>query len=227
MLRVWIIGLLAIQNAFAIKQVLTSRAISYTLCSQCSKCTGFFLNKKTILTAAHCKEKILTVSPYLDGFRIYLKKSRRIWNYSLHSSPDYERKNRANDVMIIKLQEDTIKLSGTFPSPPLIADDNLEGEFWSRGFNRVLSFKLHKRELKQRLHFIHIGEAATCNGDSGAVTYIRHPSGVVRLVAVISGIKRLEGRHFLCSVKNNSVHTWLYPHLEWIQSFIQTKQSSN
>ena len=144
MMKTWLIGILLVQVAPAKEINLSSKLISYTLCAKCGDCTGFFLDEKTILTAAHCKEKMMDRS-IGSGFRIspqnILKslnsnnlKVYKINKYTLHPSPIYNPKNRLHDIMIIKLEKNTIELLQYHHSPQFITNNNLEGKFWSVGF---------------------------------------------------------------------------------------------
>ncbi|MCY4642999.1 MAG: trypsin-like serine protease [Bacteriovoracales bacterium] len=66
-----------------------------------------------------------------------------------------------------------------------------------------------------------------CYGDSGGPVYSRHSDGTLEILAVASaftvgeekkGKKKKYNRS--CSNQNGSVHYWVYPHLDWITSFL-------
>ena len=106
---------------------LPARTISYSLCSNCSDCTGFFLDEKTILTAAHCPEKKISPlkrTPWknmkgivLSTKNIWLNRTRyAITDYTLYPSPLYNKSTRQNDLMIIKLKSNVI-LPQASPAP--------------------------------------------------------------------------------------------------------------
>ena len=143
---------------------LTARTISYSLCSNCSDCTGFFLNEKTILTAAHCPENTLSPlkrTPWrnekglvLSTKNIWTSKTRHvITDYTLHPGPLYNKGTRQNDVMIIKLKSNVI-LPQASPAPLFTSTNDLKGTFWARGFGgrkTPINSKIKKMLEKSRI----------------------------------------------------------------------------
>ena len=88
--------------------------------------------------------------------------------------------------------------------------------------SRILHLEFKWLE-QSRLYFSHTGREATCDGDSGGMAYIERPNGNVELVGVISGVGRIKGNPEICSTRNYSLHTWPYPHLDWIKSFLSDR----
>ena len=86
--------------------------------------------------------------------------------------------------------------------------------------SRVIPLKLY-RNVRGKIFFTHTSNEATCFGDSGGMTYLQRPDGQVKLVAVVSGVGQLADNPEVCSAKNYSFHTWLYPHLEWIRDLME------
>ena len=82
--------------------------------------------------------------------------------------------------------------------------------------SRKVPLKLEKIEQGIRLQFQHLNWRGTCIGDSGGPGYIQRPSGEIELIGIVSGVIGTP-----CSPSSISVHTWLYPHLDWIQSFLK------
>ena len=230
---------------------LPSRFVSYTVCSKCPDCTGLFLDTKTMLTAAHCAQRDLgrssLVTPWGKTKTSLVMDCKNIWKtnrhhiiedseYSLHINPQYDEKARRNDLMIIKFKERVV-LPRPSPSAQFVSDNDLQGIFLARGFggtrrgrgkrkieklseSRVIPLKLY-RNVRGKIFFTHTSNEATCFGDSGGMTYLQRPDGQVKLVAVVSGAGQLADNPEVCSAKNYSFHTWLYPHLEWIRDLME------
>ena len=80
------------------------------------------------------------------------------------------------------------------------------------------------RQLKAKLRFKQVDEKTSpiCQGDSGGPTYFLRPDATMEVLATISAfqVEETEKRKH-CSSERVSVHTWLYPHWEWIQSMMQ------
>ena len=234
-MRKCIIVLLLIQGVWAKPTKLPSRIVSYKLCMQCLSCTGIFLDEKTILTAAHCAEK----RPW-DRYEIRISRyAFKYWDesfavrsraFALHLNPLYDPKTHNNDIMIIKLKKNIVKFPADILPPRLVTDDDLNGTFWTTGFGgktrkmREMPLKLYRVLAKSSiLAFDHIGEYRTCFGDSGGATHIQYPGTEPRLAGIISRIGKKKGSEVtdICSPEHYSIHTWLYPHLQWIDSLVE------
>ena len=209
-MKTWIIGLLLIQGAWAKPVEFPSRIVSYRLCFSCLTCTGLLLDEKTILTAAHCAKNErpgnksgnryeIKISQYVlkKWFDPVLVQSR---SFTLHRNPQYNSKKQYNDVMIIKLKKNLVKLpTDSFP-PQFVASDDLEGMFWAKGFGgeqreaREMPLDLRASSPKRaRLIFNHVNEYRTCFGDSGGPTYIQRPGEEPKLVSIMSGFGPKKG----------------------------------
>ena len=222
---------------------LSSQLISYTACTKCGACTGLFLDERTVLTAAHCKEELESKEIHYDGLKISIENMSsspvrkhliKKHQYTLYPHPRYNPKTRANDIMIIRLNHNVVQLKKFTPISLSSLDHSLkEGSIWSIGFgddrtekSREVPLKFKKIELDMRLHFEHTGENGTCIGDSGGPSYLKRPGGSVELIGISSGVI-LSPRKRKCSSQNTSVHTWIYPHLDWVKGFLTNQPDSD
>ena len=236
-MKTWIIGLLLIQGAWAKPIKLPSRIISHKLCFNCYSCTGLFLNAKTLLTAAHCAEK-----PIWDQYEIKISnRTLKHWDdpslvrtnaLTLHLNPQYNPQTRYHDLMVIKFKKNIVKFPADSLPPQFVTDNELEGAFWTIGFGgktrKMREMPLNLRASSSRLArlaFGHVNEYRTCFGDSGGPTYIQQGNEAPKLVSIVSGItsKKADEVAYNCSPQHYSIHTWLYPHLDWVKSFLEER----
>ena len=82
-----------------------------------------------------------------------------------------------------------------------------------------------KKLWRARLHFNHLGKKwreKTQVGDSGGPNFIKHLNGEREVVAIVTGlfINKIDPeKSSPCTSQTVAIHTWLYPHLDWIRSF--------
>ena len=213
---------------------LSSRTILYRF-DDGSFCTGFFIDDKTILTAANCLKR--DSNPEYISLKIRNGLFITLKDYSLHVHPEYDRRNFLNDLMIIKLKKDRVRFP-TNPPLKLVSSDSLEGIFTFSGFGgqrrkginpehyrRYVPLALAELQppksanAKSRLHFSQTDSnvQAICEGDGGGIVTVQRPAGTIEIMAVNSGYIPDVARG--CDYRNRSVHVWLFPHLDWIESF--------
>ena len=155
-------------------------------------------------------------------------------HYSSHLNPDYNPQNLHNDLMIIQIRKQRFQ----FPDPPpLLTEDNIPNktaEYLIQGFGinfpnirkRAAPLALHMRKKRaNELYFTQADRGSekphpVCGGDSGAPIYTLYPDQRIEVLAVTSAILTKRKGPPLCNPRQISVHSWLYPHLEWIESFL-------
>ena len=236
--------LIQMQHAFAQLPTFPSPVISYTFCANpryddCQLCSGLLLDQQTILTTAHCKRDSGGLKVSLNN-ALSSRHSYRIDDYTLHVHPEYDAETHINDLMIIKWEGKGIEILDA-PPPKLVYDDDLAGKFWIEGFGgkkRRNSRSTFKRNVplkfnqfwqqpsddsgtwSERILFANAGKLSPCFGDSGGPTYVQRPNGEILVIAIQSAIMTDSPWDKSCSVKKDSIHIWLYPHLEWIAEFL-------
>ncbi len=178
-------------------------------------CTGVAIDKKTILTAAHCLEgEILKVR--ISNDPSYNKKGKffEVESFDLHPDYNSSESNYRSDIA-------KIKLKGELPSnttfyPIIKKDTQLEGKilrlgFGARGKNNTRT--LVKPEFKNVLpqeKVLELNDMYSYSGDSGGPIFIQK-TGQMYLVAIHSTLSYgPEGRH--------SYNPLLSTHREWIAS---------
>lgn len=178
-------------------------------------CTGVAVDKKTILTAAHCLEgEVLKVR--ISNASSYNKKGKffEVESFDLH--PDYNsaKSNYRSDIAKIKLKGE-LPESTTF-YPIIKKDTQLEGKilrlgFGARGKNNTRT--LVNPELKNVLSqekVLELNDIYSYSGDSGGPIFVQK-TGQMYLVAIHSTLSYgPEGRH--------SYNPLLSTHREWIAS---------
>ena len=141
---------------------------------------------------------LITDNKILDNTRQYLSEGfgveRRLQSSGVMQKFKYHRRSLA--VMMDGVQ---------FPNDPELSEEP-------------------RRQLKAKLRFKQVDEKTSpiCKGDSGGPTYFLRPDATMGVLATISAFEVIttdEKKH--CSPERVSVHTWLYPHREWIQSMMQ------
>ena len=237
--------LLGAQVAGAAAPRFSSRVISYSFCQGCALCSGIILNPKTILSAAHCETKTRFHAP-MEMMSISMHNAKRDRHalkrvdYRLYPHPDYREGSVANDLMVIKFQKE-LPLAAEMAPLRLVQGGSLQGEFWSEGIGGLQSYGATRRTHPLKLNRVrddgvlifvdgspHPGEPSRrqggiCIGDSGGATFVRPAGGGAERELVAMMVSVFE-RDFLplCSPRIPSLHVWLYPHLDWIGSFLRS-----
>ncbi len=195
-------------------------------------CTGTFISKNMLITAAHCVPKVASDVTIKIGNSIFdEKKSQTLNVLKIYKHPDY--KKGKNDLALIHIEEDKnifilpvelVRSSDQIKNKNLIlfgfgVDQIAETEDGLQGAGLLRKLKIQAQFVSKSDDKIMLNQSqgyGVCHGDSGGPAFVTVKNKYV-LVSIASGVLQQEDQ---LDCTNQAVFTSVAEHLDWIYSIL-------
>jgi V8-like Glu-specific endopeptidase len=171
-------------------------------------CSAVAVNKKTLLTAAHCLDNAEKVKVLKDKEITFPYADYKVLNFAKHSDYDQEQSNFLYDIGKINLVDELDSKVNILS----VSDLKMQGEltrvgFGLRNYDNVMNVFTQINDFNDYGQYFSAYDEQSYSGDSGGPIYQEY-EGTTYLVGIHS---TLEGHGNTLNVKINFFNSWLKP----------------